>query len=91
MNSKPTTDGLKAYEIKPIKSELELFYIDLIDYRRQMVDKLSGGKIGYIHVPNTAVEGNYELHRGMYTYHNKEALIIIQNRKRIIEDLLKLI
>jgi len=76
VNSKPTTDGLKTYEIKPIKSELELFYMDLIDYRRQMVDKLSGGKIGYIHVPNTAIEGNYELHRGMYTYHNKEALII---------------
>ena len=41
-----------------------------------MVDKLSGGKIGYIHVPNTALEGNEELHRGMYAYHNKEALII---------------
>ena len=76
VNSKPSTDGSKTYEIKPIKSELELFYIDLIDKRREMVDKLSGGKIGYIHVPNTAVEGNYELHRGMYAYHDKEALII---------------
>jgi tricorn protease len=41
-----------------------------------MVDKLSGGKIGYIYVPNTAVEGNRELHRGMYEYSEKEALII---------------
>ena len=41
-----------------------------------MVDKLSGGRIGYIHVPNTAVEGNRELFRGMYAYHDKEALII---------------
>lgn len=76
VNSKPSAEGSKTYEIKPIKSELELFYLDLIEYRRAMVDKLSGGRIGYIHVPNTAVEGNYELHRGMYTYHNKEALII---------------
>jgi tricorn protease len=76
VNSKPVAEGSKSYEIKPIKSELELFYLDLIEQRRAMVDKLSGGKIGYIHVPNTAAEGNYELHRGMYTYHNKEALII---------------
>lgn len=76
VNSTPSDDGSKTYEIKPIKSELELFYMDLIESRRAMVDKLSGGKIGYIHVPNTAVEGNYELHRGMYAFHNKEALII---------------
>ncbi len=47
-----------------------------VNERRAMVDKLSDGRIGYIHVPNTAVEGNRELHRGMYAYHNKEALII---------------
>ena len=41
-----------------------------------MVDKLSGGKIGYIYVPNTSFEGNQELFNGMYTYHDKEALII---------------
>jgi len=76
VNSTASTEGSKTYEIKPIKSELELFYMDLIEKRREMVDKLSGGKIGYIHVPNTAVEGNYELHRGMYAYHTKEALII---------------
>jgi tricorn protease len=41
-----------------------------------MVDRLSGGKIGYIHVPNTSFEGNRELFHGMYTYFDKEALII---------------
>lgn len=76
VNSKPTADGAKTYRIKPIKSELELLYIDWIDARRAIVDKLSDGKIGYIHAPNTAVEGNRELFRGMYTYHNKKALII---------------
>ncbi|SHI86364.1 tricorn protease [Tangfeifania diversioriginum] len=62
--------------IKPIKSELELMYLDWVNKRRQMVEKLSGGRIGYIHVPNTSYEGNRELFRGMYAYHNKEALII---------------
>ena len=41
-----------------------------------MVDRLSGGRVGYIHVPNTELVGNRELFHGMYTYFNKEALII---------------
>jgi tricorn protease len=62
--------------IEPIKSELELMYLTWVNQRREMVDKLSNGRIGYIHVPNTSTEGNRELFRGMYAYHDKEALII---------------
>ncbi len=76
VNSSPNKEGAKTYTIKPIESELELMYLNWVNERRAMVDKLSGGKIGYIHVPNTAVEGNRELHRGMYAYHTKQALII---------------
>ena len=76
VNSKPTFEGAKTYTIKPIDSELELLYLNWVNERREMVSKLSDGKIGYIHVPNTAFEGNRELHRGMYAYHDKEALII---------------
>lgn len=76
VNSSSTSEGAKTYIIKPIESEQELFYLDWVNERREMVEKLSGGRIGYIHVPNTAVEGNRELHRGMYAYHDKEALII---------------
>jgi tricorn protease len=66
----------RTYVIHPIKSELELKYLDWVNTRRAMVDRLSNGRIGYIHVPNTAVDGNRELNRGMYAYHDKEALII---------------
>ncbi len=76
VNSKPETAGVRTYMIEPLKSELELMYLDWVNERRAMVDKLSGGRIGYIHVPNTAVDGNRELYRGMYAYHGKEALII---------------
>lgn len=76
VNSQPSKQGARSYTIRPIKSELELFSLDWVNSRRALVDKLSGGKIGYIYVPNTAIEGNRELHRGMYAYHDKEALII---------------
>jgi len=76
INSKPELTGSKTFSIKPVASELELFYLNWVNERRAMVDKLSGGKIGYIHVPNTSTDGNRELYRGMYAYNEKEALII---------------
>jgi len=76
VNSKPEKEGARTYWIKTIKSEYSLRTMDLINARRAYVDKLSGGKIGYIFVPNTAVEGNRELFKGLYAYNDKQAFII---------------
>ena len=76
VNSIPDAAGARTSTIKPIKSELELLNLNWVNERRAMVDKLSGGKIGYIYVPNTSADGNRELFRGMYAYSEKEALII---------------
>lgn len=76
VSSKADGSDAQSSFITTIDSELELKYFNWVIERRAMVEKLSGGRIGYIHVPNTAVEGNRELFRGMYSYHDKEALII---------------
>jgi tricorn protease len=76
VNDKPSDEGAKTYWIKPISSELDLFYMDWVESRRKMVDKLSKGRIGYIHVPNTGIEGNREFFKGLYAQSHKDALII---------------
>lgn len=76
VNTKPVAEGARTSLVKPTSTELELLYLKWVDERRAMVDKLSGGRIGYIHVPNTSTQGNKELFQGMYAYYNKEALII---------------
>ena len=76
VNAKPVSVGARTSLVKPTSTELELMYMKWVDERRAMVDKLSGGRIGYIHVPNTSTQGNKELFQGMYAYFNKEALII---------------
>ena len=76
VNSRPEKDFARTSLIKPIKSELNLLYFNWVNECRAMVDKLSGGKIGYIHVPNTSQDGNRELFKGMYAFNDKEALII---------------
>jgi tricorn protease len=76
VNGTPATTGAKNYMVKTISSETELRYLDWVRSRREMTERLSGGRVGYIHVPNTAIEGNRELFKGMLAYNDKEALII---------------
>jgi len=76
VNQRPSASGAREVRVRTLTSELSLRYADWVASRRAYVDKLSNGRIGYIHVPNTAVEGNRELNRGLLAYHDKEALII---------------
>jgi tricorn protease len=76
VNRRPSASGAREVRVRTLTSELTLRYADWVAARRAYVDKLSNGRVGYIHVPNTAVEGNRELNRGLLAYHDKEALII---------------
>lgn len=76
INSKPQKSGARVAHAKPIASESQLRYLTWVNERRAMVDKLSDGRIGYVHLPNTAVEGNRELFKQMLPQIGKDALII---------------
>jgi tricorn protease len=76
VNSTASAANSRTSVIKPVSSELALFNFNWVNERRAMVDRLSGGRIGYIYVPNTSVDGTREIYHGMYTYFNREALII---------------
>lgn len=76
VNNKPSKDGAREERVRPISNEGNLRYLDWVNSRMKLVDELSRGKIGYIHIPNTAVEGNRELFKYFYPQTNKEALII---------------
>ena len=76
INAKAQEKGSRSVRVETLTSELNLRYANWVATRRAMVDRLSNGRIGYIHVPNTAVEGNRELFSGMLAYANKDALII---------------
>ncbi len=76
INPQAQAKGARSLRVETLTSELNLRYADWVNARRTMVDRLSGGRIGYIHVPNTAVDGNRELFSGMLAYADKEALII---------------
>ena len=73
-----SADGSGSHDekVRPITNETNVRYLDWVQSRRAYVDKASGGRIGYIHLPNTAGEGNRELFKSFYPQVTKEALII---------------
>jgi tricorn protease len=72
----PPTSGAHEEKVRPVKSEQGLRYLEWVRVNRERVDKASGGKIGYIHLPDTAVAGNRELFKGFYQQAHKQALIL---------------
>lgn len=76
VNSKPKDDDkARDVTVRPITSETNLRYLEWTAQRREMVERLSGGRIGYIHLPDTAIVGNRELHKNFYPQAHKDALI----------------
>ncbi|MEO1370609.1 MAG: PDZ domain-containing protein, partial [Acidobacteriota bacterium] len=74
----PTPDGddARTVRVHTLGSELNLRYIDWVKRNMELTDRLSGGRIGYIHLPNTAIDGNRMLQKLFYSQSNKEALIV---------------
>jgi tricorn protease len=62
--------------VKPIKNELSLRERDWTDHNRSVVDKLSGGKIGYIYLSDMSALGMEQFIRQFYPQLDKQALII---------------
>lgn len=72
----PEPDKAINVVVKLLGSESELRYRDWVEHNRRYVDEKSGGRVGYIFVPNTADWGQNELFRQFYSQMNKDALII---------------
>lgn len=76
VNEDPTAEGARTVRVTTIAGETDLRYLDWAESRRALVDELSGGRIGYVHLPNTAFEGNRELRKFFYPQAHKDALIV---------------
>lgn len=62
--------------VKPVASEIQLAYYEWVQQNIEKVDKLSGGEIGYIHIPDMSTEGLDMFTKLFYSQLDKKALII---------------
>ncbi len=76
VGSQPGMSGSRTVEVTGGSDETLLRYETWVDERRAIVDKLSNGQIGYMHVPDTSIEGIVGFVKGYYSTMDKKAWLI---------------
>jgi tricorn protease len=62
--------------VVPVAHDAGLRYYNWVEKNRRYVEERSGGRVGYIHIPNMGAEGLNEFARTYYPQVRKEALIL---------------
>ena len=76
VNDRPTTEGARELLVEALASETRLRHLEWIEHNRQRVDEASGGRVGYVYMPNTGGQGQTELLRQYYAQIDKEGFVI---------------
>ena len=71
-------DGSDARDIAvtPVASEARLRYLDWIEGNRRKVEQMSGGKLGYVHLPDTGVGGFTSFNRYYFAQTERQGAVI---------------
>ena len=76
VSAAPDGKGARDVVVVPVETENALYYNDWVEGNIAKVDKATGGKVGYIHIPNMGVDGLNEFVKHFYPQLRKKALII---------------
>ncbi len=76
VNDRPQMKGSRKVVVKTLSKEYTLRNLEWIEQKRARVEEATNGKVGYIYVPSTGVDGQTELVRQFMGQWTKPALII---------------
>ncbi len=76
VNDKPGTSGAWEINVKPTGSEAPLRYLDWVEGRRKQVEEATGGRIGYLHVPDTSIAGIIMFDKYLNAQVGRDGLIV---------------
>ena len=76
INSKPSPEGSRNIQVKPISDEGGLRELNMIETNRRKVDAAAGGKVGYIYLPDMGAPGLNEFVKQYFPQIRKQGLII---------------
>jgi tricorn protease len=76
VNGAPSMAGAREVVVSCLDDEIELRFRAWIEERRQIVDKATDGKVGYIYVQSTGTDAQNELMRQFMAQWKKDGLII---------------
>ncbi|HEY2786415.1 MAG TPA: S41 family peptidase [Fimbriiglobus sp.] len=76
VNAEPKLDGARTVVVTPTGDEAPLYYNEWVEGNIEKVSKASGGKIGYLHIPDMQQVGLNEFVKHYYPQLGKKALIV---------------
>lgn len=72
----PDIKDSREVTVVPVESETNLRYLAWIERNRRKVDELSGGRVAYVHLPDTFSGGYSNFNRYYFAQVGKEAAVI---------------
>jgi tricorn protease len=76
VNSAPSAEGARRVSYRPIGDEQSLLYLEWVTANKAMVDRLSNGQLGYIHIPDMGANGIREFIKWYYPQLRKQGLVV---------------
>ena len=76
VNSKASEEGSHNIQVKPINDEFNLRELNMITTNRKKVDDATGGKVGYVYLPDMGDSGLNEFVKQYFPQIRKEGIII---------------
>lgn len=76
VNSEPKLEGARKEIVKTLGDETRLRHLQWIEGNRKAVEEATNGRVGYIYVRSTGIDGQNELVRQFAGQFNMDALII---------------
>ncbi|MBR0492462.1 MAG: PD40 domain-containing protein [Muribaculaceae bacterium] len=71
-----TLNGKTKVVVKPIQDEYPLYHHEWVQHNIDYVSEKTGGRVGYIYIPDMGPEGLREFSRYFFAQTDKEALIV---------------
>src|SRR5262249_25821265 len=76
VNGKPSLDGARRVTVVPGANEQTLRTRAWVESNRRLVDKLSGGKLAYVYLPNTGQPGYQSFNRYYFAQQDKQGVVV---------------
>ena len=76
VNGEPSFEGARKVVFQPVSSEDPLIYLNDIGANRRRVEEATGGRIGYLHIPDMGANGIREFIKWYYSQVRREGMIV---------------
>ncbi len=75
VNSKPSEEGVRKVQVKPVADEYSLHELNWIETNRKKVEAATNGRVGYVYLPDMGSSGLSQFVKQFFPQTRKEGII----------------